>query len=298
MKRFVMLAVAALAAFPGSALAQIQATPDWRAVSFVGRGDDEGLALIDVASLRRPGETQREIRAATVTKRPGQLARGRSFSMTQVVYRFDCKGMTYAPLRTEAWSEKGRVMGGGNEGAVRKIEGGTIMADVREIVCDGLFNHLRKVPGANPIAPSLELIAQRQSLIDSRGRSGWQRLSDSGDTPDRLQYFAERGSVISDSAGRKLVSTMMLVEKTEGGITRIHYLVRVDCKARTGETIYAEAFGSDGRALSEILLNSGPQPLEPGRMAAALEVPVCRGDWNTGAPEIRSPEQLSREAFR
>jgi hypothetical protein len=123
-------------------------------------------------------------------------------------------------------------------------------------------------------------------------------LTDSGEAPDRLQYFAARGSVMDDSAGRRLVSTMVLIEKPEGGISRVHYLVRIDCRARTGETIYAEAFGDDGNPLSEMLINTGAQPLEPGRMAAALEVPVCRGDWNTGAPEIRLPEQLAKEAFR
>lgn len=287
-----------LASLASPALAQVQATPDWRAVSFVGRGDAEGVALIDIASLRRPGADMREIRTATVTRRAAMLSGGRSFSMTQVVYRFDCKGMTYAPLHTEAWSAKGRVMSGDNDGPVRKVEAGSIMADVRAAVCDGSFANFRKVPGVNPIAPSLELIGQRQALIDSRDRPGWQRLLDSGDAPERLQYFAARGSVIGDSTGGKLVSTMVLVEKPEGGISRIHYLVRVDCKARTGETIYAEAFGGDGRPLSEVLLNSGVHPLEAGRMAAALEVPVCRGDWNTGAPEIRLPEQLAREAFK
>ena len=287
-----------LASLASPALAQPQPTPDWRAVSFVGRGDDEGVALVDIASLRRPAANLREIRTATVTERPGRLARGQAFSMTQVVYRFDCKGLTYAPLHTEAWSAKGRVMAGGNEGPVRRVEPGTILEDVRAAVCDGAFAHLRKVPGLNPIAPSLELIAQRQSLVDSRGRGGWQRLTDSGEAPDRLQYFAARGSVIDDSAGRRLVSTMVLIEKPEGGVSRIHYLVRIDCKGRTGETIYAEAFGGDGHPLSEMLINTGAQPLEPGRMAAALEVPVCRGDWNTGAPEIRLPEQLAREAFR
>lgn len=295
MKLLVILA-AGLASLASPALAQ-EVTPDWRAVSFVGRGDDEGVALIDIASLRRPSAGLREIRAATVTERPAQLARGKSFSMTQVVYRFDCKGMTYSPLHTEAWSTKGKVMEGDNEGPARKVEAGTIMEDVRAAACDEMFAHLRKVPGANPIAPSLELIAQRQSLIDSRTRPGWQRLTDSGEAPDRLQYFAARGSVIGDSAGGRLVSTMVLVEKPEGGMTRVHYLVRIDCRARTGETVYAEAFGGDGRQLSEILLNTGAQPLEPGRMAAALEVPVCRGDWNTGAPETRLPEQLAREAF-
>ena len=295
MKHLVILA-AGFASLASPALAQ-EVTPDWRAVSFVGRGDDEGLALIDIASLRRPSASLREIRAATVTERPAQLSRGKSFSMTQVVYRFDCKAMTYSPLHTEAWSARGKVMSGDNEGPVRKVEAGSIMEDVRAAVCDGAFSHLRKVPGVNPIAPSLELIVQRQSLIDSRSRPGWQRLTDGGEAPDRLQYFAARGSVIGDSAGGRLVSTMVLIEKPEGGITRVHYLVRVDCKARTGETIYAEAFGADGRPLSELLLNTGAQPLEPGRMAAALEVPVCRGDWNSGAPEIRLPEQLAREAF-
>jgi hypothetical protein len=294
--KHLMILAAGFAALAGPALAQ-EVTPDWRAVSFVGRGDDEGLALIDIASIRRPTATLREIRAATVSERPAQISRGKSFSMTQVVYRFDCKSMTYSPLHTEAWSARGKVMSGDNEGPVRKVEAGSIMGDVHAAVCDGAFAHLRKVPGANPIASSLELIVQRQSLIDSRSRPGWQRLTDGGDAPDRLQYFAARGSVIGDGTGGRLVSTMVLIEKPEGGITRVHYLVRIDCRARTGETIYAEAFGAEGQPLSELLLNTGAQPLEPGRMAAALEVPVCRGDWNTGAPEIRLPEQLAREAF-
>ena len=292
MKRF-LIGLLALAATPAAAQG---VTPDWRAVSFVGMGDDEGLALIDVGSLRRTSATEREIRAATVNERPQKLS-GRSYSMTQIVYRFDCKGGTFTPLRTETWSAKGRVMTADNEGPTRKIEAGTIMADVRAAVCGDAFDHLRRVPGVNPIAPALELLVQRQSLIDSRGRGGWQRLTDAGDAPDRLQYFAERGSVITDLNGGKLVSTMVLIEKPEGGIVRIHYLVRLDCKARTGETIYAEAFNKDGRVVTEALLSSGVQPLEPGRMAAALEVPVCRGDWGGGAPEIRLPDQLSLEAF-
>lgn len=293
--RLFALGLLALIAMPATAQG---VTPDWRAVSFVGSGGNEGLALIDLGSLRRPSEGVREIRAATVNERPEKIA-GRSFSMTQVVYRFDCKGGTFTPLRTETWSAKGRVMAADNQGSTRKIEAGTIIEEVRTAACDGAFEHLRKVPGVNPIAPSLELLAQRQSLIDSSGRGGWQRLTDSGDAPDRLQYFAERGSVVTDAAGGRLVSTMVLIEKSGGGVDRIHYLVRVDCKARTGETVFAQAFGKDGRVLSEALLSAGPQPLEPGRMAAALEVPVCRGDWGgIGAPEIRLPDQLAREAFR
>jgi hypothetical protein len=293
MKRFV-LGLLALLASPAAAQ---EVTPDWRAVSFVGQGDDQGLALIDVASLRRPSPTLREIRAATVNERPERIA-GQSVAMTQIVYRFDCKGMTFTPVRTEAWSIKGKVMAGDNQGPTRKIEAGTIMADVRAAVCDEAFANMRPVAGANPLAPGLELMRQRQSLIDSRTHNGWQRLTDSGDAPDRMQYFAERASVFPDRDGGRFVSTMVLIEKGEGGISRIHYLVRVVCKARTGETFYAEAFGADGRELSEVLLNSGVQPLEPGRMAAALEVPVCRGDWGSGAPEIRLPDQLAREAFR
>ncbi|MCW3848951.1 hypothetical protein OF829_17065 [Sphingomonas sp. LB-2] len=296
MKRMIV-GMLALLASPAAAQT-VQVTPDWRAISFMGEGDDEALALIDLASLRRPATGIREIRAAMVSERPGRLSSGKSFSMTQVVYRFDCKGGTYQPVHTEAWSEKGRVVGGDNDGPARDVERGTILADLRDLVCDETFSHLRKVAGVNPIAPSLELIVQRRSLVDSRGHNGWQRLTDAGDAPERLQYFAERGSVITDSAGRRLVSTMVLIEKGESGITRVHYLVRIDCKARTGETIYAQAFGGDGRVLSEMLLDTGPQPLEPGRMAGALELPVCRGDWSSGAPEIRLPDQLAREAFR
>ena len=292
MRRF-GIALLVLLATPAAAQG---VTPDWRAISFIGQGDDEGVAMIDITSLSRPSANVREIRAATVNERPETLS-GQSIAMTQIVYRFDCTARTFIALRTEAWTSKGRVIASGTPGPVRKIDAGTIMEDVRTAVCDGAFGPLRRIPGANPTAPALELIVQRQSLIDSRGRGGWQRLTDSGDAPDRMQYFAERGSVITDASGGKLISTMVLIEKGESGITRIHYLVRVDCKARTGETLFAQAFGDDGRLLSEVLLSSGVQPLEPGRMAAALEVPVCKGDWSSGAPEIRLPDQLAREAF-
>lgn len=292
MRRF-GIALLVLLATPAAAQG---VTPDWRAISFIGQGDDEGVAMIDITSLSRPSANVREIRAATVNERPETLS-GQSIAMTQIVYRFDCTARTFIALRTEAWTSKGRVIASGTPGPVRKIDAGTIMEDVRTAVCDGAFGPLRRIPGANPTAPALELIVQRQSLIDSRGRGGWQRLTDSGDAPDRMQYFAERGSVITDASGGKLISTMVLIEKGESGITRIHYLVRVDCKARTGETLFAQAFGEDGRLLSEVLLSSGVQPLEPGRMAAALEVPVCKGDWGSGAPEIRLPDQLAREAF-
>ena len=292
MRRF-GIALLVLLATPAAAQG---VTPDWRAISFIGQGDDEGVAMIDITSLSRPSANVREIRAATVNERPETVS-GQSIAMTQIVYRFDCTARTFIALRTEAWTSKGRVIASGTPGPVRKIDAGTIMEDVRTAVCDGAFGPLRRIPGANPTAPALELIVQRQSLIDSRGRGGWQRLTDSGDAPDRMQYFAERGSVITDASGGKLISTMVLIEKGESGITRIHYLVRVDCKARTGETLFAQAFGEDGRLLSEVLLSSGVQPLEPGRMAAALEVPVCKGDWGSGAPEIRLPDQLAREAF-
>lgn len=292
----VVIALLALAA-PLPALAQAKVTPDWRAISFVGSGDDEGLALVDIASLRKPSAATREVLMATVHERPAAIPKGKGVVMTQVSYRFDCDARTYTPLRTEGWSEKGRVIGGNNDGPTRKIERGTIVEDVRLAVCEGEFSHLRNVPGANPIAAARELLVQRQSLIDARGRKGWQRLSDLGDAPDRFLYFAERGSVVTDSAGRRLVSTMVLIEKSDGGISRIHYLVRLDCKARTGETIFAEAFGANGGKVSEVLMTSGIQPLEPGRMAAALETPVCKGDWDTGAPELRLPDQLAREAF-
>jgi len=294
MKRF---AIAALALLATPAAAQ-GVTPDWRAVSFVGEGDEDSVAMIDMGSLRRPTATTREIRAAMVSGRPEKLASGQSVAMTQIVYRVDCTARTFTATRTEAWTSKGKVIASDTPGPARRIEAGSIMEDVRVAICDGQVTHLRRVPGANPAASARELIDQRQSLIDSRGRKGWQRLTDSGAAPDRLQYFAERGSVIADGAGGKLVSTMVLIEKGEGGITRIHYLIRIDCKARTGETMFAQAFGEDGRMLSEVLLNSGIQPLEPGRMAAALEVPVCKSDWSTGAPEIRLPDQLAREAFR
>ena len=292
MRRF-GIALLVLLATPAAAQG---VTSDWRAISFIGQGDDEGVAMIDITSLSRPSANVREIRAATVNERPETVS-GQSIAMTQIVYRFDCTARTFIALRTEAWTSKGRVIASGTPGPVRKIDAGTIMEDVRTAVCDGAFGPLRRIPGANPTAPALELIVQRQSLIDSRGRGGWQRLTDSGDAPDRMQYFAERGSVITDASGGKLISTMVLIEKGESGITRIHYLVRVDCKARTGETLFAQAFGEDGRLLSEVLLSSGVQPLEPGRMAAALEVPVCKGDWGSGAPEIRLPDQLAREAF-
>lgn len=292
MKRFV-IALLALLATPAAAQ---RVTPDWRAISFIGQGDDEGVAMIDIASLSRPSANVREIRAATVSERPETIS-GQSVAMTQIVYRFDCTARTFIALRTEAWTSKGRVIASDRPGPARKIDAGTIMEDVRAAICDDAFGALRRIPGANPTTPALALIVQRQSLVDSRGRGGWQRLTDSGDAPDRMQYFAERGSVISDPAGGELVSTMVLIEKGESGITRIHYLVRVDCKARTGETLFAQAFGDDGRLLSEVLLSSGPQPLEPGRMAGALEVPVCKGDWGSGAPEIRLPDQLAREAF-
>jgi len=294
MKHFVIASLALLAACPAAAQG---VTPDWRAVSFIGEGNDEAVAMIDIGSLRRPTPTTREIRAALVGERPERLSSGQTVTMTQIVYRFDCKARTFVATRTESWTAKGKVIASDTPGPLHAIQAGTIMEDVSGAVCDEAFSKLRHLPGANPTAPALELMIQRQSLIDSRTRSGWQRLTDSGDAPDRLQYFAERGSVIADSAGGKLVSTMVLVEKGESGIVRIHYLVRLDCKARTGETLFAQAFGEDGQLLSEVLIASGPQPLEPGRMAAALEIPVCRGDWGSGAPEIRLPDQLAREAF-
>lgn len=293
MKRFAV-ALLALAATPAAAQG---VTPDWRAISFLGQAGNESLALIDIGSLRRPSASVREIRAAMVSERPDQRAGSQSIAMTQVVYRFDCGAKTFTALRTEAWTTKGKVIASDAQGPMRTIDRGTIMEDVRSAVCGEDFSGLRKIAGANPLAPSLELIAQRQTLIDSRDRNGWQRLTDSGDAPDRLQYFAERGSVVTDKAGGKIVSTMVLIEKSEHGIVRIHYLIRIDCKARTGDTMFAQAFGENGGLLSEVLINSGAQPLEPGRMAGALEVPVCKGDWGTGAPEIRRPDQLARDAF-
>ena len=68
MKR--MFLIATLVA-PLPAAAQAPAV-DWRGVSFVGAGDDEGIAIIDAASIRKPTPTTREVRTAIVNERPGK----------------------------------------------------------------------------------------------------------------------------------------------------------------------------------------------------------------------------------
>lgn len=287
----------ALAGLVLAAVSVPAAAQDWRALDYVGEGRDAAIVYFDVASVKTLTPTTREMATGSVYENVRTLPSGVTYHMNRNVYRVDCTAMTLVVLRTDVFGlASSPLFSVPGKGAVLRIVNGSTLAPAARAACGGDFSAFKHRSGSDAVISAGPRFRARAAAKASLASTNWHRLAVGGTAPQRMAYFVDKSSIVTEFNGEKSVTTMLVIETPADRIKRTVNRVRVDCATQTWTQVHSELFGADHVSIGGFLA-SDVAKINPGLLLGRLSPPVCAGNWSSGRAFPQAPQAIVATAF-
>ncbi|NML06069.1 surface-adhesin E family protein [Sphingomonas sp. G-3-2-10] len=142
----VMIGAAALFAAP---VAMAQAS-DWRSIGEFGEGDKRSSVFLDVAAVKKPSATMREVTVASHFAVERQFSSGQRYSMIRITYRIDCSANTFQTVYSTAYLGEDSLFSSDTVTPMVAINPATIAGKTAPMACSGNYNAVPRITAATP----------------------------------------------------------------------------------------------------------------------------------------------------